>query len=346
MDTWAFCRSKASLPRTHAVWPSPQRRCWRPCRPGPELPNQPIKLIVPWPAGGGVDTSARIIVGAAGAAPRPADRHRKQAGRRRQHRHGARGPGKARRLHPLMGSLSPNAVNPHLYTSLGFDPVKDFAPSPACIRCRASSWCRPTRLPRQRRSSSRSPRRTRASSTWARAASDPRSTVRRDVQERPPRSTSCTSPTRARARPKRRWWPARSTSCSTRRLPAVRRRRASSRRWPWPRRRATRPAQRADPGRAGRPRRVHLDVLRRHGAGRHAEGDRRPAEPEINAILQTDDMKARLAKLAPSPARHAGGLREVRARRDRALRRDRQALGRQEGRLKAHPDADRLRRDA
>ena len=24
-------------------------------------PNQPIKLIVPWPPGGGVDTSARII---------------------------------------------------------------------------------------------------------------------------------------------------------------------------------------------------------------------------------------------------------------------------------------------
>ena len=26
----------------------------------------------------------------------------------------------------LMGSLSPNAVNPHLYSKLGFDPVKDF----------------------------------------------------------------------------------------------------------------------------------------------------------------------------------------------------------------------------
>lgn len=24
-------------------------------------PNQPVKLIVPWPPGGGVDTSARII---------------------------------------------------------------------------------------------------------------------------------------------------------------------------------------------------------------------------------------------------------------------------------------------
>lgn len=27
-----------------------------------------------------------------------------------------------------MGSLSPNAVNPHLYAKLGFDPIKDFAP--------------------------------------------------------------------------------------------------------------------------------------------------------------------------------------------------------------------------
>jgi len=89
-------------------------------------PSKPIKLIVPWPPGGGVDTAARLIsqplserlgqpvvienkpgvagnVGTALFTKEPADGYT-----------------------ILMGSLSPNAVNPHLYSKLGFDPVKDF----------------------------------------------------------------------------------------------------------------------------------------------------------------------------------------------------------------------------
>lgn len=89
-------------------------------------PNKPIKLVVPWPPGGGVDTAARLIaqplgerlgqavyienkpgvagnLGTAGFVKEPADGYSL-----------------------LMGSLSPNAVNPHLYSKLGFDPVKDF----------------------------------------------------------------------------------------------------------------------------------------------------------------------------------------------------------------------------
>ncbi len=89
-------------------------------------PSRPIKLIVPWPPGGGVDTAARIIsqplaerlgqpiivdnkpgvagnLGTAAAAKEPADGYTL-----------------------LMGSLSPNSVNPWLYSKLGFDPIKDF----------------------------------------------------------------------------------------------------------------------------------------------------------------------------------------------------------------------------
>ncbi len=89
-------------------------------------PSKPIRMIVPWPPGGGVDTAARLIsqplserlgqpivienrpgvagnLGTAQFTKEPADGYTL-----------------------LMGSLSPNAVNPHLYSKLGFDPVKDF----------------------------------------------------------------------------------------------------------------------------------------------------------------------------------------------------------------------------
>jgi len=89
-------------------------------------PNKPIRLIVPWPPGGGVDTAARLI-----SAP--------LAERLGQPIVVENKPGVAGNLGTaqftkeaadgytiLMGSLSPNAVNPHLYSKLGFDPIKDF----------------------------------------------------------------------------------------------------------------------------------------------------------------------------------------------------------------------------
>ncbi len=91
-------------------------------------PARPIKLIVPWPAGGGVDTAARMISeplaqrlgqpvvvdnrpGAAGNIGTAIAAHEKADG-----------------YTLLMASLSPHSVNPHLYTKLGFEPIKDFAP--------------------------------------------------------------------------------------------------------------------------------------------------------------------------------------------------------------------------
>jgi tripartite-type tricarboxylate transporter receptor subunit TctC len=89
-------------------------------------PNKPIKLVVPWPPGGGVDAAARLIAGPLGE-------------RLGQAVYIENKPGVAGNLGTasfvkepadgytiLMGSLSPNAVNPHLYSKLGFDPVKDF----------------------------------------------------------------------------------------------------------------------------------------------------------------------------------------------------------------------------
>ena len=91
-------------------------------------PSQPIKLMVPWPAGGGVDTTARIVSDMLGhrlGHPFVVD-NRAGAG-------GNIGTELAARQKPdgynlLMSSISPNAVNASLYSKLGFDPVKDFEP--------------------------------------------------------------------------------------------------------------------------------------------------------------------------------------------------------------------------
>ncbi len=91
-------------------------------------PTKPIRLIVPWPAGGGVDTAARII----------AEPLAQRLGQTVvvENRPGAAGNiGTALAAHEkpdgytlLMASLSPHAVNPHLYDKLGFEPIKDFSP--------------------------------------------------------------------------------------------------------------------------------------------------------------------------------------------------------------------------
>ena len=91
-------------------------------------PQQPVKLMVPWPPGGGVDTTARMIADPLAARlkqPFVID-NRGGAG-------GNIGTQAAAQAKPdgynlLMGSISPNAVNVHLYSKLGFDPIKDFVP--------------------------------------------------------------------------------------------------------------------------------------------------------------------------------------------------------------------------
>jgi tripartite-type tricarboxylate transporter receptor subunit TctC len=89
-------------------------------------PSRPIRLIVPWPAGGGVDTSARLI-----AEPLSVRLGQPVVIENKPGAAGNIGTALAAKEKPdgytlLQASLSPNAVNPHLYRSLGFDPVKDF----------------------------------------------------------------------------------------------------------------------------------------------------------------------------------------------------------------------------
>jgi tripartite-type tricarboxylate transporter receptor subunit TctC len=91
-------------------------------------PSKPITMIVPFAPGGGVDTMARLIAPALGQrlGQQIVIDNRGGAG-------GNIGTEAAARARPdgytiVMGSLSPNAVNTHLYSRLGFDPIKDFEP--------------------------------------------------------------------------------------------------------------------------------------------------------------------------------------------------------------------------
>jgi len=91
-------------------------------------PVKPIVMIVPFAPGGGVDTMARLIAQPLSqrlGQPIVID-NRGGAG-------GNIGTEAAARARPdgytiVMGSVSPNAVNTHLYSRLGFDPIKDFEP--------------------------------------------------------------------------------------------------------------------------------------------------------------------------------------------------------------------------
>jgi len=89
-------------------------------------PSKPIRMIVPWPPGGGVDTAARII-----SQPLAERLGQPIVVENKPGAAGNIGTELFTREKPdgytlLMGSLSPNAVNPHLYSRLGFDPIKDF----------------------------------------------------------------------------------------------------------------------------------------------------------------------------------------------------------------------------
>jgi tripartite-type tricarboxylate transporter receptor subunit TctC len=89
-------------------------------------PTKPIRLIVPWPPGGGVDTSARLI-----SQPLQERLGQPIVVENKPGASGNIGTAIAVQEKPdgytlLQGSLSPNAVNPHLFKRLGFDPEKDF----------------------------------------------------------------------------------------------------------------------------------------------------------------------------------------------------------------------------
>jgi len=93
-----------------------------------DYPSQTIKIVVPFPAGGGVDVVARVI------APRLGEllgqsviiENRAGAGGSVGATFVAQAPRDGYTL--LMGTASTHGTNPNVYTKLGYDPVRDFAP--------------------------------------------------------------------------------------------------------------------------------------------------------------------------------------------------------------------------
>jgi len=93
-----------------------------------DYPSQTIKIVVPFPPGGGVDVVARVI------APRLGEllgqsviiENRGGAGGSVGATFVAQAPRDGYTL--LMGTASTHGTNPNVYTKLGYDPVRDFVP--------------------------------------------------------------------------------------------------------------------------------------------------------------------------------------------------------------------------
>jgi tripartite-type tricarboxylate transporter receptor subunit TctC len=91
-------------------------------------PSQPVRMVVPFPPGGLTDAIARLVAQALGERLGQSVVVDNRAGAS-----GNIGTALFTRSKPdgytlLLGSSTPNAANPNLYTQLGFDPHKDFAP--------------------------------------------------------------------------------------------------------------------------------------------------------------------------------------------------------------------------
>jgi tripartite-type tricarboxylate transporter receptor subunit TctC len=91
-------------------------------------PTQPIRLIVPFPPGGGTDTGARIVAQKLGEALGQTVVVDNRGGAA-----GIIGTELAAKAAPdgytlVMGNIGTHAINPALYRKLPYDPVRDFVP--------------------------------------------------------------------------------------------------------------------------------------------------------------------------------------------------------------------------
>ena len=95
---------------------------------GQAYPTKPIRLIAPYPPGGGVDATARTVAAALSAAfgQQVVVENRGGASGRIGTEIAAQAP--ADGYHLLLGSVGPNAIIPAAYSKLPYDAVKDFAP--------------------------------------------------------------------------------------------------------------------------------------------------------------------------------------------------------------------------
>jgi tripartite-type tricarboxylate transporter receptor subunit TctC len=98
------------------------------CAHAQPYPSRPVRIIVPYPPGGGTDITARILAQRLGeelAQPVVVD-NRAGAG-------GTLGTARAAKSPPdgytlLLGQTGPNAISPSLYENPGYDAENDFAP--------------------------------------------------------------------------------------------------------------------------------------------------------------------------------------------------------------------------
>ena len=91
-------------------------------------PSKPIRFVVPYPAGGPLDTIARLLgakVGESVKQPVVVD-NKPGAGGNIGADIVAKSPADGYTI--LMGAVATHAINPTLYKSIPYDPVKDFAP--------------------------------------------------------------------------------------------------------------------------------------------------------------------------------------------------------------------------
>ena len=93
-----------------------------------DYPSKPIKFVVPYPPGGPLDTMARLLAEKAKASlgQQVVVENKPGAG-------GNIGADVAAKAAPdgytlVMGAVATHAINPWLYSSIPYDPVKDFAP--------------------------------------------------------------------------------------------------------------------------------------------------------------------------------------------------------------------------
>ncbi|MES2611619.1 MAG: tripartite tricarboxylate transporter substrate binding protein [Pseudomonadota bacterium] len=92
-----------------------------------QTPSAPMTIVVPYPAGGPLDTSARII--AEGATPQLGAikvENKPGAGGGTGADLVAKSPAGSNQL--LMGAVATHAVNPWLYKNFPYNPIKDFKP--------------------------------------------------------------------------------------------------------------------------------------------------------------------------------------------------------------------------
>jgi tripartite-type tricarboxylate transporter receptor subunit TctC len=96
--------------------------------PAAGYPNKPIRMIVPFAAGGGNDIFARLVGNKAAEIPRPAVRDREPAGGRRPGRRRVRGQPAGRRLHVFIGASGVMSISAAVYPQLHYHPTKSLVP--------------------------------------------------------------------------------------------------------------------------------------------------------------------------------------------------------------------------